>query len=291
MKTTFKNLFLLVLVTMLFVSCNTEELFVDPITQAGEEDTEINDEDTEVIVEEVISTPCDFSLDNVEPNSTITINCVLDLEGSIVNLPAGVVIVYEGGDIINGMLNFSDNSIISGELLNSSLTLGGATPQLKDPIFNFIGERWSIIEGEVPQDVAFNNRIIIRELVDLCYSMGATTFKLDSIDAYFYMSNFGEYLFDLPSDFNLEMTQNTHLRVYLNSVNVSLIRIRAEQNVKVSGGFLRGYRDIAGNNDDSGFDHLISITSGQNVVIENVHMSMATEGQEKAKEYSKTKFP
>ena len=46
MKTTFKNLFLLVLVTMLFVSCNTEELFVDPITQAGEEDTEINDEDT-----------------------------------------------------------------------------------------------------------------------------------------------------------------------------------------------------------------------------------------------------
>ena len=65
-----------------------------------------------------------------------------------------------------------------------------------------------------------------------------------------------------------------HLQLFIVKIPGRVMRLR---DTREGGGFLRGYRDIAGNNDDSGFDHLISITSGQNVVIENVHMSMATE--------------
>ena len=110
MITTFKNLFLLVFVTMLFVSCNTEELFIEPV---GEE--VINLEDEEEVVEEEVAEedeepevdptlPCDFDLNTIEPNSTILINCMMDLDGAIINVPANVSIIYEGGDIINGTL-------------------------------------------------------------------------------------------------------------------------------------------------------------------------------------------
>ena len=189
MKATFKNLFLPVLVTMLVVSCNTEELFIEPVTEVVEEDTDINAEDTEDIVEDnedVLIEPCDFSLDNLEPNATILINCIMDLDGATISVPANVSILYEGGDIINGTLNFSDNTIISGELLNSTLTLSGSNPQLKDPVFNFIPPRWDIVEGEVPQDVANRNTLIINEILIKVKAMGASNFKLDKLDAYFY---------------------------------------------------------------------------------------------------------
>lgn len=92
-------------------------------------------------------TTTDIELDSVEPNTTIIINHVLDLQGSIIKLPIDTNILYEGGDVINGTFNCSDNTIISGELLNQTLILEGTLPRLKDTIFYFIPERWGIVQN------------------------------------------------------------------------------------------------------------------------------------------------
>ena len=286
MKTTFKNLFLLVLVTMLFVSCNTEELFVEPITQAGEEDTDINAEDTEDIVEdteEVIIGPCDFSLDNVESNSTIIINCIMDLQGQTINLPANVSIEYDGGDIINGTLNFSDNSIISGELLNSTLTLGGSNPQLKDPVFQFTPSRWGIVEGKVSDEVAQKNKEIFQSIITLPIEYGMTTFKTDQLDVYFLIGaghknpvTLGYDGIHLPSDFNFVMTENTFLRVQpTHYANYRLLSVVKENNVNITGGNLIGdrYTHDYSSGGEHGQGALFQAVGATNVVVDGVYIA------------------
>ena len=296
MKTTFKNLFSLVLVTMLFVSCNTEELFVEPIKEVVEDDTDINAEDTEDIVEDTEDLtigPCEFTLDNVEPNSTILINCIMDLQGQTINLPANVTILYEGGDIINGTLNFSEGGIIGGELLNASLKLNGASLQLKDTSFNFLPERWGIVEGETTSDIAQRNNDILEETMFKVRDLGGSTFKIDELDAYFEVSkvtstntnqNFYPELeaVNIPSDFNLEMTDNTILRVFptVGVVAASLMGIADVSNVSIKGGTLYGDRDLrsyAKANEESG-SHLLTIRSGVNVVIDGVNLTMGSVG-------------
>lgn len=276
MKMTIKPLYFVFFLMITFVSCNNEELFVEPASDVVTDDTTTPEDNTVSIPP--VSTPCDFNLSTVTENSTVVINCVMDLGGQTINLPAGVTLVYEGGDIINGTLNFSSNTVISGELLNSSLELGGTSPQIKDTFFNFKPERWGIVEGEVSQGVANNNRLIIRDILSKVHDLGVSTFKIDKLDAYFYGSTWGDYVFELPSNFNLVMTDNTHLRAFLNSSYTTFLMIINKENVQVSGGHLYGYRHLPGNNDtDFLFDYLIKIKSGQNVVIENVHMSYGTE--------------
>jgi parallel beta-helix repeat protein len=288
MKMIFKPTLLFFFIIMSFMACNNDEIFVEPNTDViVNPDTPV---DTETPVEDAGSgttntTPCDFNFSTVQAGDTVIINCVLDLGGATVTLPANVTIVYEGGDIINGTLNFSDNSIISGELLNSSLTLGGSSPLLKDPTFEFIPSRWGIVEGEVPQDVASDNQKILQEIFYLILDMGVTTFSINELDAYFY----GEDIFisdkigwenkilSLPSNFTLEMTDKTHLRAYVNSKYRNLIYMANVENVKVTGGHLYGFRHLEGNDDSSHFNHVINITSGQNITIENVHASFANE--------------
>ena len=278
MKATFKNLFLPVLVTMLVVSCNTEELFIEPVTEVVEEDTDINAEDTEDIVEDnedVLIEPCDFSLDNLEPNATILINCIMDLQGQTINLPANVTLLYEGGDIINGTLNFSEGNVISGELLNSTLTIDGATPQLKDPTFNFDPNRWGIIEGEVTQEEADHNNVVINDILIKVQTFGATTFKLDKLDAYFYAERLHRGGIEIPSNMNFEMTNNTHLRAHLNTYFRALIFIGDKENIKVSGGNLHGNRNTPGFDISyaaHGSRSLIIVKTGVNITFENINL-------------------
>ena len=62
------------------MSCNTEELFIEPV---GEEIINLEDEE-EVLEEESepeepgvdASLPCDFDLNTIAPDSTILINCM-----------------------------------------------------------------------------------------------------------------------------------------------------------------------------------------------------------------------
>ena len=289
-----KRVMLLAFVIMISaMSCNTEELFIEPV---GEE--VINLEDEEDVIEEeedqAVDTllPCDFSLDTIEPNSTILINCVLDLEGQTINVPTNVTISYEGGDIINGTLNFSDTAIISGELLNSSLTLSGATPQLKEPMFQFDPQRWDIVEGKVDDAIAQKNKDILQEIIDLTKLMEAETFSIDKMDAYFAVGLYGtpkdlaNNAIHLSSNFHLKMTDNTFLRVQPNDWPFSiLLALYKQDNVTITGGNLIGDRwehdykvIISGtvNRSSHEWPVLLQMAGSENVIVNNVYLSDST---------------
>jgi len=283
-----------------FLSCNNEELFIEPAVEVVDEDTEdtedtneeeeTEEETEEEETEEVDSTlPCEFTLDNIQPNSTIVINCILDLQGQTIILPDSVTIEYEGGEIINGTIKFSSNGIIDGELLNSTLTIGGSNTQIKDPVFNFIVERWGIVEGQVSDDVALNNKDILNSIFLQVKELGVTTFKIDEMDAYFLVSkenNFppkarmGEIF--IPSDFNLVMTDNTHLRVQPNGFSdFTLIAIYEESNVTITGGHLHGDRDehnysTCGGDEWCQDSDLLRLEAAVNVIIDGVNIHDST---------------
>tara|TARA_R110002049_G_scaffold2235_1_gene16335 strand:- start:13763 stop:15706 length:1944 start_codon:yes stop_codon:yes gene_type:complete len=273
---------------MISLSCNNEELFVEPVTEVIDEPVGDEEQDPEDTDDDFDATqPCDFTLDNIEPNSTIVINCILDLDGATVNLPANVTILYEGGDIINGSLVFSGTSVISGELLNSSLTLGGSSTQMKDPTFNFDPQRWGIVEGKTTSGIALRNRDILESIMIEAKDLGVTTFKIDAIDAYFEVSkvtsgttnqNFYPEIeaINIPSDFNLVMTDNTYLRVFPNNVpKYVLLAVRDVSNVTITGGNLYGDRD---DHDYSGggtheWGHVFALKAAVNVIIDGIYIS------------------
>ncbi|WP_158293162.1 right-handed parallel beta-helix repeat-containing protein [Tamlana fucoidanivorans] len=285
----------MVLLTTLW-SCNNEDLFIEPKQDDNTEIEKPEDiEEEDGSDEERSTTPCSFTLENLEPNSTVIIDCVLDLKGQTVNLPTNVTLLYEGGDIINGTLNFSDNSTVSGELLDASLTLGGSAPAMKDPVFHFDPKRWGIVEGETTSDIALKNRDILESMMFQVKELGVTTFKIDKMDAYFEVSkvtsttsnqNFYRSIeaINIPSDFNLIMTDNTILRVFPSTNDSSqaaaLLAIREETNVNVTGGVLYGDRDLrkySKLNAEEG-SHLLTIHASNNVVIDGVKMTMGSVG-------------
>ncbi len=275
-----KNLFyyLLIFLTSITLSCSSEN-FDDSTPEGGENpttgETDPDPDPTPDTPGNTATTPCDFDLSGMVANETKVIDCVLDLEGKTVNLPAGVTLEFDKGDIINGTLNFSSGGKIAGELLNSKLNIEGDA-QLIEPKFKMFASRWDIVEGTVTQDVAEKNRVAIRKVVDLTFGLGATTFEIDKIDAYFYSSSLLEYVFELPSNFNLVMTDNTHLRAFLNAKYTTFLMILNAENVKVTGGNLYGFRNTPGY-DNSIVHYLIKIKTGINVTVENVRMTMAAE--------------
>ncbi|WP_157757593.1 right-handed parallel beta-helix repeat-containing protein [Pseudalgibacter alginicilyticus] len=279
----FKPMYLLFFIIISITSCNNEELFEEPILEEPIEETPVTPED---IIDTVnpITAPCDFDLANAEINSTIVINCVMDLEGKTINIPDNVTIVYEGGSIVNGTLNFSSESIISGDLLNSSLTLGGAKPLLKDPTFNFNPKRWGIVEGVVSDAVALRNRDILEGSFELVKSLGVSTFIIDAMDAYFKVDdeNFKGYAYTYainpPSNFTLKMSENTHLRTQpTNFSNYALISVRDVENVVIDGGNLYGERDE--HDYSSGGSHefgmCLTVSGSKDVTIKNMTITDA----------------
>ncbi|MFH4969067.1 right-handed parallel beta-helix repeat-containing protein [Gaetbulibacter sp. M240] len=270
------------------VACSNEPLTEDPAAIS----TEPTQKEPILINGE---TPCDFTLNNLDPNSTVIIDCLIDLQGQTINIPAGVTLEHQsGGDIINGALNFSEGSIISGELLNASLELSGNTAQLKSPNFNFIPERWEIVQGVVSDDLALGNRHIINKAISMTKSMGMTVFQIDKLDAYFdcqlYWVNAkeqAENAIRVPSNTELKMSNNTYLRVQpSNAPAYTLLAIYDVVNVKITGGNLYGDRwdhdyspvnDRNGNNRDGhewGF--VIQVSGGKNVTIDGVNIQDAT---------------
>ncbi|MEP5602232.1 MAG: right-handed parallel beta-helix repeat-containing protein, partial [Algibacter sp.] len=282
MKMNFKTTLLVLILMVSFISCNNEELFVEPIIEEVLEDKATEDEVSEGIVVDT-TLPCDFDLNDVQPNSTIIINCVLDLDGETITLPANVIIEAEGGDIVNGTINFGDNNIIGGGLLNSTLTIGGVTPQLKDTSFNFEPEKWGIIEGIVSDDVAYNNKIIINEVIQSVKDLGITTIKIDALDAFFQTEpgfNGTELwqpqltAIQVPSNIHLIMTDDTHLRVQPNDrKNTVLLTLFMADNSIVEGGVLHGDRDTHDYSDTSTsheWGHLILVKASKNATVKGM---------------------
>ncbi|WP_338359646.1 hypothetical protein [Yeosuana marina] len=303
MTSILKPMLFIFLITISIVSCNNEELFVEPTADAPVETTTPTDStstDTTTPPEDTTvdpvntTTPCDFDLSTASSGDTIIIDCLMDLHGQTVTLPSNVTILYEGGDITNGTLNFSDNSVISGELLNSSLTLSGSTPQLKDTTFQFDPQRWGIVEGKVSDDVALNNKIILQNLIDQSKSMGADTFSIDKMDAFFHFNYWWHdskgYMLEaihLPSNFHFKMSNETFIRLQPNNWPKGLLfGIYEENNVTISGGNLLGDRyshDYSPIADEVGiwrnsheWPTVLGVAGCTNVVIDGVKISDAT---------------
>ncbi|MFH6769245.1 right-handed parallel beta-helix repeat-containing protein [Gaetbulibacter aquiaggeris] len=295
MKTVVNPMLFVFLLMLSTVSCNNEEIFVEDLVEVIDDtpaDPDAPAEDTNSETNNV-TTPCDFTLNAVQPGDNVIINCLMDLGGQTITLPSNVTIIYEGGDIINGSLNFSDNSIISGELLNSTVILGGANPQIKDAVFNFDPKRWGIVEGETTSEIALRNNNILEKIMFTVKDLGVSTFKIDKLDAYFEVSkltstttnqNFYAMIecVNIPSDFNLEMTDNTILRVFPTTRvgSATLLGIFEASNVTIKGGVLYGDRDLrqySGPNVEDG-SHLLTIRSGSNVILDGIKFTMGSIG-------------
>ncbi len=285
----------MVLITLIFMtfisSCSTEEIVTEAETEVvddnedndpDEDGTDDNDNNPAVDT----SLPCDFTLTSIPENSTIIINCVLDLEGNTISLPQNVNIKYEGGEIKNGTLVFSGGTI-DGDLLNITLGING-NANLSSNVFNFNPNKWDIVQGATNKETSLTNRKNINKAIELVDSMGADVFEIEKMDAYFNVEANKvnrEYHSDrsirIPSNFHLKMGDKTFLRVQpTHFPSYSLITTYVKDNVKISGGNLIGDRwehdyspivDIAGvARDTHGYGFLLYIIGSHNVTVENV---------------------
>lgn len=261
-------------------SCNNEELYEEPLAVMEDE----SNEDVDDAVTDVNS-PCDFTLDNLEANSTVVVNCIIDLQGESLDLPENVTLLYEGGDIINGTLVFSEGSSIDGDLLGNTLEVGGTKPALRDTSFAFDPKRWGIVEGTVSDEVALSNRDILENTMLLAKEYGIDTFKIDEMDAYFNVVEItANYLpaqaaVNIPSDFHLIMTDNTHLRMQPNNYKKpSLIGFYLANNVVLEGGNLYGDRDTHDYSDGGTHEwgNTITLTGSKNITIKDTKSFNAT---------------
>lgn len=287
--------FLLLVFAMGIFACSTEDI-EEAVSEEEEEviededDTPPEDEDDGIVSD----TPCDFDLSGLAANSTITVNCLLDLEGATITLPPNTTFDFDGGDIFNGTLIFS-GGIIDGRLLNSNLKTQGNV-SLKDPIFKFNASRWeNIVQGQTNSDIALKNTADFEDLMFQIKEMGGTTFETNVFDAYFETTKVTSTTADqnfyasveginVPSNFHLKMSDNTKLRQFPAEggiENGTVIAVRDADNVRISGGYVIGDRnDRVYSPQDVGLEgtHLMHIHSGRNVIIDGVNFVEGSKG-------------
>ncbi len=276
-----KNIIYLLLV-LSFISCSKDSTD----ETSNEEPTGETPTTPEPTV--IATTPCDFDLSNTKEGETIVIDCILDLEGKTINLPKNVTITFDKGDIKNGTLNFTENGKIDGRLLNASVTIDGKT-QLISNEFEFIPNRWAIVEGKTTDEVSRENRDIFEETMQKINDLGGLIFKIDKMDAYFNVDEYKTAPTQFPSltaitlpksDFTLKMTDNTHLRMQPNgAIRPTLLATFTANNVTIDGGILHGDRDehdyttISSTHE---WGHLLRITGTKNSVFKNITFIDAT---------------
>ncbi|WP_062058751.1 right-handed parallel beta-helix repeat-containing protein [Aquimarina longa] len=246
------------------------------------------------VPENTATTPCDFDFSAVVDNQTIVIDCILDLKGKKVNLPKNVTLEFDKGDIINGTLNFADKGKIDGRLLSSKLTLEGDVT-LISPTFKFYAVRWDITEGKTTTDIALKNTDILEKTMFFTKKIGATTFLINKLDAFFEVTkvtsgttnqNFYPSLeaVNIPSDFHLKMSDNTHLRIFPGAEGKeggTILAVRDVSNVTISGGTLHGDRDDRiYSPSDEGLEgsHLFHVHSGKNITVDGINFYDGSSG-------------
>ncbi len=274
-----------ILLASIFSCADVEKSDIKPNDDIVVETPSTSDSPEETPPEETPEiTECILGLSNVEEGETISINCLLDLEEKTIMLPKNVTLSYDGGDIINGTLNFSNTGQIDGRLLNSSLKIDGDA-QLINTEFEFTPSRWGIIEGKVNDDVARRNRDILEESMFLIKELGGQKFSIDKMDAYFKVDEpSGKPVpslaaINVPSDYHLLMSDNTHLRMQPNAYKrPDLIGLHRITNTIIEGGFLHGDRDehdySSGGTHEWG--HTITILGSTNITIQGVTSMDAT---------------
>jgi len=142
---------------------------------------------------------------------------------------------------------------------------------------------YKIVQGRVTDDQALKNRFGLEQAIQDAKSVGIDTFKIGKVDIYFDVStvtsetnaNFYPSVegINIPSDFNLVMSDDTYLRVQPNnSAKYSLLVFDETRNSYVSGGHLIGERlehTPSGKGSDE-WGHLMNIIGGQDITIDNV---------------------
>jgi len=266
----FQYIFTICLLGLLY-SCSSEEL-----NEVVSDEIETSNPDFD-IPPNIIRTPCDFNLSEIQANETKVINCVLDLDGRTVNLPENVTLVFDKGDITNGTLIFASGGKIAGELLSSELVLEGDV-QLIDPVFKFFASRWDIVEGTTTTEIALDNNKNLESLFTYIKGLGGTTFQINKFDAFFEITRItppevffrtSDEAINIPSDFTIEMTENTFFRVFPaeeDKKNGAIFAFNDVDNASIIGpGNLVGDRDIraysSGDVGETG-SHLIHVQSG-----------------------------
>ncbi len=208
-----------------------------------------NEEEQPTAPENTATAPCDFAIEDISAGGSPSFDCILDLAGGSYELPPNVDLEFATGDIINGSLNF-DGGTIDGRLMNASLTITGDVDLASDT-FDFYPSRWDLREGTVSDAQALDNRDILEVTITQVRSMGATKLRMNQMDAYFNVTpvpddlNFEPQVeaINIPSGFELKMTDNTHLRVQPNShTTYALIAGNATNSIWLTGGNLHGDR-------------------------------------------------
>ncbi len=312
MKKSFLFVGLLILLSISTNSCSTEEDLdfiirqvednnddptsddpgdTDP-TPDPDPDPEPDDNGEPVGTLAINETACDYGAELFSEGITYTIGCTLDLNNQTVDLPNGIILEYDGGQIINGTLNFSGSGKIDGKLLNKDLELTG-NASLIETTFDLFPERWELVQGTTTSDLALQNNTNLENLFEYTKSLGATTFRIDEFDAYFEITkvtstttnqNFYPSLeaINIPSDFNLVMTNNTHLRTFPNNAGSGvLLGFREVSNSSVTGGILYGDRDehdYSGESPGEGGTHLMVVRGANNIVIDGVTLKNGSKG-------------
>ncbi len=273
---------LLILISCIVISCSNENLD-EVISDQTDTNNSGNITDPD-IPPNVITTPCGEI--DIKEGGEIIIDCVWNLNENTINIPTNVTLKFGKGDIINGTLNFSNGGKIAGELLNATLKIKGDVelidndPDPKILPFKFYASRWDIVEGKTTKLVAFKNHENIQEVVNLIKKLKGTTFMINKLDAYFEANSgvhFGTPAIELPSDFHLQMSENTYLRVFPvqdPKFTTRILKIYKGKNITVSGGFIIGDRKERKSNE--GGNVLFEIKGGQNIIIKNVTMNFSS---------------
>nr|WP_299341996.1 hypothetical protein [Allomuricauda sp.] len=289
-------------ISVLFNSCGVDQEFLldavledeDPVQTDGESENEgmddlpgapnIPDADSESFLP-VNNDGCDYDLSSLESGGTLSLECALDLAGNVVDLPSNVTLQYDGGQIYNGTLKFNGGQI-DGRLLNHELNVEGNV-SLIDPVFVFYFNRWNLAQGSTTSDIALQNRDMMELAINQSKTLGAHTFVVNELDAYFEVTKFDPTVtnyyptreaINIPSDFTFIMSDNTILRVFPNNASeYSLLAVRDASNVNVVGGRLYGDRDehdySQGGTQEWG--HLLDLHAAVNTHVSGVFMKNA----------------
>jgi len=209
----------------------------------------------------------------------LTVDTDINLNGQTVELPSGSKLLFGRGRITNGTLVF--NGVIDGRLLNPSLRVRGRV-RLLSSRFIFSPAVWGIAETNSlnprppSQAIAFTNKRILQNTINLTKGMGAKVFRIERMDAYFDPNEQVAGVIDMPSDLHLSMTSQTVLRAFpvSGSFSAKLININGKTNITVSGGKLIGDRLEHGPVD--GGTTLFVIKGGQNIVVDGVDISLSS---------------
>ena len=283
MKKLILSIFTLLFV-LLLTACNSDES--SDVENNGAVNSDTGDSDTD---------RCLYADFTVEIDGRMAVDCLLDLSGEVIDVPAGVSIDFAGGDIFNGTLNFLSGGKIDGELLNYKLKIEGDV-ELASDVFKFIPSRWNIIEGEVTSDIAKNNTDNFNRLLTLLPKLyfdldnnNRVNVEVNKLDAFFKVDGVDQHGNEssrlgiiIPSNYHFIFSDETYFRVYPNSaVKPALIFIGdGTENVTITGGSFVGDRDEHDYDLSKGatheWGHLVRIGGAINVNISDASFIDAT---------------